>query len=211
MNVRKVLLLSLPVTVLFFAAAVRASAETLQVSVTDQTISITNATAGGKVVLFSCARVSLERNIGVRNAAVVLSDDDHDGAISYNPPNGIPLRSVWAAVDEISGQIATGSRAEFPLNVTPISVDTDVSDLSVELPRLIILLVRPGVGAWYATEFDGQEGDHDGFLDGKVRLTFQDLKKIDGTLAAPLILKNNDSVVCIDPGQLDVFSGQVGH
>jgi len=208
-----VLLLILVVVPGVFAAA----PPVLQVAVSKQVVTVSNVTRGGSIVLFSCSRGGRTRSIAVKPGANVLRDDDQDGVIQFTPPMGfVLLRSVWIAVDEGSGAIAAGARPEFPLIVRPLGeenlrkdVEQQVASLAIDIPRLLVLLVRPGAGAWVEAVFDGEKGDHGG-ANGRVDLSFEDLQTIDGKDKAPKHLKKDDAVIAIDPGQLDVFVAQVG-
>lgn len=194
-----------------------ATTSALSLSVTLQTVTISNVPTGGSVVLFSCARIPGRRSISVQPLAKVLRDETREGAIHYTPATGIPLRSVWIAVDPESGQIATSAPAEFPLIVTPLGessfkkdAEGELASMAVELPRLIVLLVSPKKGAWVLKAFDGEAADHDGHSNGRVELAFEDATTLYGSDRAPKHLKNDDIVVAIDPGHLDVFTVQIG-
>jgi hypothetical protein len=147
----------------------------------------------------------------------VLVDDDRDGVIRFTPTTDIPLRSVWVAVDETTGQTASGAPPGFPLLLSPIGPDGfrkdaggEIASLAVDLPRLVLLLVTPGKGAWLLIGFDGEATDRDGQSNGRIQLSFEDAKTIDGKDNAPKHIKKDDVVVAIDPGHLDVFVTQVG-
>ena len=188
----------------------------LQVAVSKQSVTVSNVTKGGSIVLFTCSRGGMRRSIAVKPGANVLRDDDQDGIVRFTPQTGfVLLRSVWIAVDQGSGAIAAGARPEFPLIVRPLvednlrkDVEQQIASLAIDIPRLLVLLVRPGAGAWAEAVFDGEKGDHGG-ANGRVDLSFEDLQTIDGKDKAPKHLKKNDAVIAIDPGQLDVFVAQV--
>ena len=174
-------------------------------------------TVGGSVVLFYCSRVSRARSIAVRPDAIVLKDNDQDGSVQFVPPDGVPLRSVWVAVDETSGNYVVGSLPDFPVEETPISGDSfrrnvqnDIEALAEDIPTLVVLLVRPASGAWLENGFDGDASDGDGLLNGHVLMNFSSGITIDGTASAPHFLKNGDTVIAIDPGHLDVYTALVG-
>jgi hypothetical protein len=202
---------------LLCSMAAVAAAAPLSIAVDAQSVTVSNVTPRGAIVLLTCSRVGLRRSIGVVPATVLLNDDHGDGTIRYTPPAGVPFRSVWAAVDQSTGQIATAAPPEFPLIVRGLAADTnlkkdvegEIASLSVDIPRLVLLLVRPGAGVWVETVFDGQKGDSDPSL-GRVTLTFEDLVTISGKDKAPKHLRKDDAVVAVDPGHLDLFVAQVG-
>jgi hypothetical protein len=196
---------------LLLCVAVNAGAA-LNVSVDETGVNVSGVARGGSVVLFSCMRVQRTRAIGVKPEAVSLRDDDNDGTIRYAPKDGVPLRSVWIAVDQSSGEAAPAARADFPLLVSPIGdgdfkkdVEGEIASMGQELMRFSMLLVRPGSGAWTLTGFDGEKSDRDGIGDGRVKLAFEDAQTVFGKDKAPKHLKKGDTVVVIDPGHLDVF------
>jgi hypothetical protein len=210
------LLAVVAIALLSFASAA-AAAPALGIAVTKKTVTISNVPSGGTIVLFSCMRSSLYRSVAVKPEARVLHDDDRDGVIRFTPTADIPLRSVWVAVDEASGQTATGAPPGFPLLVSSIGADSfrkdvegEIASLAVDLPRLVLLLVTPGKGAWLLRGFDGEASDRDGQSNGRVQLSFEDATTIDGKDKAPKHIKKDDVVVAIDPGHLDVFVTQAG-
>jgi hypothetical protein len=193
-----------------------ASAPALGIAVTRQSVTVSNVPSGGSIVLLSCSRSSARRSIAVRPNAQMLHDDDRNGVITYTPVGGIPIRSVFIAVDETSGQTATGAPPGFPLLVNAIGeesfrkdVEGYIASLAVDLPSLVVLIVSPGKGAWMLTGFDGRATDHDGQSNGRVQLAFEDGITIDGRDKSPKHLKKDDVVVALDPGHLDIFLTQV--
>jgi len=197
---------------LLVADAAHAADSQFHLTIDSVAVSVSGVSPGGSVVLFSCTRTSSIRSIAVKPSAIVLRDQDHDGVIRYAPTGGVPLRSVWIAVDEGSGQAASIAPADFPLLVSAIGgndlkkdVEGEIASMGLGLPRLSLLVVRPGTGAWIMTGFDGEATDHDQRGDGRVELAFEDAKAVSGKDKAPKHLRKGDTVVAIDPGHLDVF------
>ncbi|MEK6375973.1 MAG: hypothetical protein AABO58_25120 [Acidobacteriota bacterium] len=189
-----------------------APAAALRIAVDRQAVTISNIPGGTAMVLFSCSRVPQARSISVKPEAIVLRDDDHDGVIRHAPADGIPLWSVWAAVNPDSGEVATGARAEYPFIVRSAGPDAlrkdiegELAAMAVELPRISLLLVRPGVGAWLTTTFDGKPDDRDGIANGHVKIDFNDTVAVQGKEKGPKHVKKGDTIVAIDPAHLDVF------
>ena len=194
-----------------------ATAAPLSIAVTAKGVTVSNATKNGDVVLFSCSRYSKYRSIAVRPDVRVLRDDDGDGVVRFAPEAPISLRSVWVAVDQISGETAAGAPPDFPLLLAPVGTDNlrkdvqgEIASLALALPRIIVLLVSPGKGAWVLASVDGEGSDRDSNKDGHVLLSFSDAKAVNGRDKPPNQVKNDDVVVAIDPGHLDVFITQVG-
>jgi hypothetical protein len=202
---------------LLLAASAASAAPALQIAVSAQSVTISNVPANHAIVLFSCSRRSAFRSIAVRPEARVLRDDDHDGVVRFTPADGIALRSVWVAVDESTGETISGARSGFPLLVSAIGPDNfrkdvqgEIASLAVDLPRLVLLIVTPGKGAWLVKGFDGEASDRDGQSNGRVQLSFEDATPIDGKDKPPQHIKKDDVLAAIDPGHLDVFITQVG-
>jgi len=189
------------------------NANGLNVAVGSDAIRVDGITRSGSVVLFSCSRSNRFRSIAVQPSAVVLSDDDADGAVQYVPVSGISSRSVCIAVDTATGAYKAQAAADFPMTVSEISddafkkdVEGEIATLAADLPRLSLLLVRPGAGAWVLTAFDGESTDADAHGDGRIQLAFDGAATLSGKDKAPKHLKKGDTVVAIDPGHLDVFA-----
>ncbi len=206
----------LPGVLVALASATAAQPAPLSIQVSERTITISNTTKGGQVVLFSCSRGMREGRIHVQPAARMLQDDDRDGVVRVVPEGSVLIRSVFVAVDYASGSIATGAHPAYPLLVSPIGAatlrrdsDGDIAQLAHELPRLVLLLVRPAQGAWLLRGRDGDDSDHDASGNGQVLLSFEDAVPITGGNKAPKKLITGDAIAAIDPGHLDVFVGQV--
>jgi hypothetical protein len=201
---------------LLSAVPVRSEPAPLAIVVGESGITISNVTKGGDVVLFSCARGTRDRRIHVQPLASVLHDEDRDGIVSVTRADGVPIRSVWVAVDFTTGSTAAGAHPTFPLLVSSIgegmyrkNAAGEIAELIHEQPRIVLLLVRPGRGAWLLRAFDGGEGDRDGVASGTLSLLFEDARSITGKDKAPKGVKKDDVIVAIDPSHLDVFLGRI--
>jgi hypothetical protein len=179
-------------------------------------VKIGNATPGGSVVLFSAARTSRQGRTHVTRQALMLADENGDGIIEFTPEVRIPMRSVWIAVDYLTGAVAAGAPVSFPLTVSELTAgayrndaDGTIAQLEKQLRRLTLLLVRPGNGAWTAAARDGDEPDADKTRNARVAIAFGAARPIRGSPAAPRGLKRGDVIVAIDPTQLDVYIGRI--
>jgi hypothetical protein len=194
-----------------FPAALLAQ-NTLTMNVSATAVTVTGVTPGEDVVLFSCSK----RNVkGAIRFERIVSDPDKDGVVTLT--GDVPLRSIWIAVDQKSGAVATGSRPEWNVYVSPIApalyrkdAAGAIAELEKETPRLILLLVRPGLGAWTVEGRDGGPTDRDNDLNSHLRLGFEDAQPIvAGKEKAPKNLKAGDVVAAIEPGRMDIYIGQV--
>jgi hypothetical protein len=191
------------------------STASFSLTVTETSVLVAGATLGGDVVLFSYAKVARDGRIQGDARATVLHDEDGDGMIVLNVQ--VPLRSVWVGIDAASGAVASGAHPQFPLVVSEIAPSLlrkdaagEIATLEDQIPRLVLLLVRPAKGAWMLRGRDGGDGDRDGTANGRLSLAFEDTRSIlDLRTKGPQHLKTGDVLVAIDPGHLDVFIGQV--
>jgi hypothetical protein len=188
-----------------------------ELQVNDRAVAITNVPAGASVVLFTCARTTLNRRMHLQTWSKVLSDDDRNGVIEFAAERGVPLRSVWIAVDLATGEHAIGARPDYPLWRAPLALsrfrkdaEGELAAIEFELPRLILLFVRPGKGAWIVSSDEGGAGDGDGTPNFKLLIRASDAVAVAGKDAPPRHLRNGDFVAAIDPGSLDIWSTEVG-
>lgn len=178
-------------------------------------VRITNLAPGAQVVLFSYAKYVKRETLFADAQARLLSDEDSDGVITL--ASDVPNASVWVAIDYETGGVATGALRGFALSVRPIAetlfrkdADEAIHGLEQVVPRLHVLLVRPGLGAWTLRVREGGDGDRDGEANGRIRLAFEDAQPIPGGKEkAPQNLKAGDIVVAVDPGRLNLFVSEV--
>jgi hypothetical protein len=198
------------------AAAVPCSGVDLALTVTASTVTVTDVSKGGRVALLG-ATVDTIRGVQTFSTfSEALIDPDGDGTIVFTPPSGIPVRSVWVAVDIGSGSRAIGSRVGhqvisviFPLQSLKKNADGLVEALEQNRATLDLLLVRPGDGAWIVRGADGLANDDDSTT-GRLKLTFETAAPLGDTKKAPKQLKRGDVVAAIDPLFLEVFLGEIG-
>lgn len=180
-------------------------------------VSVANVPIGGSVVLFTVQRTSRSGGIHLHDSAEVLTDDDRDGVVRFVPEKGVPLRSIWVAAELGSGAHAVASHPEFPLYARPLTetnlrkdAQGAIATLEMEIPRLMLLLVSPGKGAWVLKSTEGGRGDGDAVPDGQLSMVFEQATSVDGKEKAPKHLKAGDFIAVVNPGQLDVWTAEVG-
>jgi len=203
---------------LFGVTAAAAPPEPLKVAVDQHSVTISNVTPGGSVILFYCSRIPQPRSISVIADALVIHDDDRDGIVRFTPKEPIALRSVFLAVDEANSQYAAGTPPGLPLELRPLpgaALEKDsegqVATLTVDTPRSLLLVVRPGMGAWVLRSYDGGPVDRDRHGNGRQQLAFEDAHRVDGKENAPKHLKVDDVVAVIDPGHLAVYVSKISN
>ena len=180
-------------------------------------VTINNVPSSGSIALFTVARTTRNRHIHLESRVEVLTDDDRDGTVQYTPENRTPLRSVWVAAELSSGAYAIAAHPDFPLYMQPLPAASlrkdstgEIAALELEIPRLLLLLVRPGKGAWLLRSAEGGAGDSDATPNRKLSMLFEHAIPVAGKEKAPANLKSGDFVAAIDPGQLDVWAATIG-
>ncbi len=132
------------------------------------TVQVSGVTPGGTVVIYGVTMGRNDYTNGLYRFQTALTDDDHDGVVTYDPGQPIPFIGVWIAVDATSGQFAIGAprRSILPaarLLTQPFrkngagAVDT----FSHGYPSLEMLYIHPGGGVWVVHAFDGARTDRD--------------------------------------------------
>jgi hypothetical protein len=184
-------------------------------SFTEDSVVASGLTAGGDVVFFGVAREPRELIGRIVDRETVLHDDDGDGVVSWALEVAVPVRSMWAAVDLASGQWGLGTPGEYPLRL----LDTETSETKEsdgQLNRILVrrdfvelLLVRPGVGAWMAQLFDGDELDRDGAATVSVLAAPADLQPVASSPKAPEVFQPGDVVVVMDPDAMALSATRV--
>jgi hypothetical protein len=152
---------------------------------------------------------------------LTASDDDRDGVVKFAYPKGVPLRSVWIAVDQRNGDIGAGVPSGYTLRMTAIppgawkrKSGAAIDALSIEHKALEYLLVHPGQGVWRWEADQGSRRDEDGLDDNIVTISSASLRpagkdKGKGSSAAPAKFSAGDTMVAIDPFSLEVITSRV--
>jgi hypothetical protein len=191
-----------------------ATEHTVHVTLQDHSLSLSDVTPGGKVVLFAMSMRQERGMPTLRRFAQVLTDEDGDGTIVYEPGGGVPLRSVWVAIDLANGSIASVYPAGNELTARALSGDEVGRDaesraIAVREQRLNldVLLVRPGTGVWIRRAREGGSTDSDHSRDGLLTVNFSDAQALDTAYgSAPTHLQAGDVVAAIDPARLELLT-----
>lgn len=199
-----------------------ATQQRLSLTATHDQLTMTNVVKRGRVVVAGMTIQSENGMRRLRRFAEVLTDTDGDGQVEYAPEGKVPQRSAWAAVDLTNGSVATvggPGLTEYlsPLPETVFKKDVDglVDAFATGTSWLDLVLVRPGdgegAGAWRAHVYDGEAGDADAALDGKVKLFFESgTPLLVSFKTAPKHVKKDDVVVLIDLRHLRLAFTSIG-
>src|SRR6266496_3550457 len=71
---------------------------------TGKTVTASRLRQGGAVVFFGVAKIPLRYNWRIVRWQEVLTDDDHDGVITFAVDQAIPASSMWAVIDLQTGE-----------------------------------------------------------------------------------------------------------
>lgn len=188
-----------------------AAAAPLRITFDERAVQISGVTTKGQVVLLGVSRTVEEDDFTtVRRYREMLSDEDGDGTVRYQLQPGVPLRSVWAAVDLTSGQFEAGAPADFRVHRVnwrgrglirrPDGLDAveDVRTLSE------LLVVRPSVGAWALRVSDGDETDEDNTINGRLQGVLDHLEPLGSSPEPPMTFQRDDVVLALDPTVLEL-------
>lgn len=213
----------MPMTRPFFLAvaatvliASTAAAATLSVHADDKRVTISNATPSRTVFLFGMT-LSNERSLPTLRRFAEVVPADGSGAAVFEPPHGIPLRTIWFAVDAESGDSAVSGRSDGDVDAKPLvehsfrkNSDALIEAIEDERISADLLLVRPKSGAWTLFAIEGGPADADHAGNGRLALPFADAKPLQPSYGeAPKHLKKGDVIAIIDPGQLEIFTATV--
>jgi hypothetical protein len=170
-------------------------------------------TPQGRVVWFSIAR-----EISCQAATIVprielQTDVDGDGKVRLELSSGVPLRSIWFAVDLETGEAGVGAPEGFPLleaQMPERAIPAALNRLDLERRFVYLLLVRPGAGAWMLRAGDGGASDEDGEPDGTLRAMLSDLTTVGDGPAPPAHVSPGDLLLVIDPNRMTFLRARIG-
>ncbi len=206
----KVLVILLGVSAAWSLLALRAVAETpFGLGFEAQGVTISGATPGGDVVLWSVYRERLARistRVGKLGDRVTA---DASGAARLDLGRDVPGLSVWAAVDLASGRTVLASPGAFQwaeIDAKAHRIDKALGRLAVDRHALAVLVVRPGAGSWQGNVFDGGVLDEDGAYDGSLRASLSAFLPDRKSGHAPPQFQAGDVVVAVDPDDLSAFA-----
>jgi len=189
----------------------------ITVQVNPKEIVVSGVSPGSDVYLFGGLQVAHGYYSSLERADLTATDDDHDGVVHFPYPKGVPLRSVWVAVDQRNGELGIGARTGYPLKVSAIppgawkrrsgnAVDT----VSIAHKALQYLLVHPGQGTWIWQARQGGPLDEDGLNDHVLTISPDHMRpaKRPGP-PPPHAFPGGAVLVVIDPFTLEVLTSRV--
>ena len=189
----------------------------ITVQVSAKEIVVSNVSPGTDVYLFGALQEGRGFYSSLLTVDLTASDDDRDGIVKFAYAKGVPLRSVWIAVDQRNGDIGAGVPSGYTLRMTSIPPGAwkrksgpGIDALAIEHKALEYLVVHPGQDAWRWEADQGSKRDEDGLNDNIVTVSpgsFLPGKK--GKGKPPNIFSASDVVVAVDPFSLAVLTSRV--
>ncbi len=142
----------------------------IEIEPTTASVTITDVTPGGEVAVMWASRLFDVVPQTSRDTFIAV-DDDRDGEIVLDDlDKEILAGALWSVVDVASGSFAAYRLGSSSVPATDITQGAHSIGGTVEPSKVVsapggrvfLLLVRPGVGAWYSEVYDGTENDRDG-------------------------------------------------
>jgi hypothetical protein len=147
---------------------------------------------------------------------------DANGSTSYQIDEGVPVRSVWFAVDSQTSEYAGGApgapgelTVARPLLAQPAAVagvqeTTDVLNIDAELAD--VLIVRPGGGVWTGSCGRNSMKDINRGKSGTMQLSLNQVASTSTTPGHPDTILSSDLIIVVDAERLLYYVGNIaGH
>jgi|CXWL01.1.fsa_nt_gi hypothetical protein len=113
-------------------------------------VTVTGLSPGGSVAVFGACRRSFDYYERRERYLEVLHDDDQDGGVRFDVPEGLPWMSAWVVVDLASGERAAVAPEGWPLEeatfLSPVSA-SQLVEIQASATELELLWVRPDLEA----------------------------------------------------------------
>jgi hypothetical protein len=180
-----------------------------------QAVAASGMTPKGRMIWFSVAREISRQAATIVPRIELATDDDGDGKVRLELGTGVPVRSIWFAVDLETGAAAVASPEDYSPQEVELpgkAIPAALNRLDLDRQLVYVVLVRPGAGAWKLRVGDGGASDEDGQPDGTLRAA---LVRFEGIGPAPLPppehLSPRDLLLVIDPDRMEFLRFQVGN
>jgi len=188
----------------------------ISVQVNAKEIVVSGVSPGADVYLFGTLQEGHGFYSSLLTVDLTASDDDRDGIVRFAYPKGVPLRSVWIAVDLRNGDLGAGVPSGYTLRMTSIppgawkkKSGAAIDALAIEHKALEYLFVHPGQGVsrWEADQ--GSKRDEDGLDDNVLTVSPASMRPATKSKsAAPKSFSAGDVVVAVDPFTLEVITSR---
>ncbi len=191
---------------LFTAATVFAAAPGPVITFGERTVTATGVRPGAQILFFAVVRIPREYDFRITRWQALVTDDRHDGTVSYNTPEAIPRSSVWVIVDTSTGETVVanpqGSVRAIPRGRSVAKPDGTL--FTFDHVYLDLLYIHAGKGVWMWHLADGAAGDRDG-PNGYATADITNGDQIAGSSQGAKIVPGG-TVIAIDYMTLDVLT-----
>lgn len=163
---KRLTILAFTLALALAAHAASDSAGAPAIAFTGTTVRVSGITPGGTVVIYGVTLVRVDFADHVERFRNAVSDDDHDGIVTWDIGKTVPQDGMWVAVDATNGQFVVGTpRFGIPVAAPPSQllrktaglVDTFAFDYS----SVEAVYIHPGHGVWAVHAYDRGVHDHD--------------------------------------------------
>ncbi len=191
-------------SILHTAAALPAEPPQIVITANGELLAITGLTPNAPVVVLAGWWT---KSYGSTDSAQILRDATASatGEVSVALDRVIPQTAFIAVADVASGRVTAVDvgQPRFRRSVIPAkrfrrSTGGDYDDVTLPHERALIVVIRPGVGAWLHKAGDGGINDHDGISDGWIRTDPGRMQPIAQSPPAPKKIKPKDVVLVLD-------------
>jgi len=177
------------------------------------TVVVNGITPNGAAVILGAVRDRTGHQTVVWHYQQILTDTEGRGTVVLEPQAPLDQSSLWAVIDLASGAIAVaasggGLLVEDPVPSDLLSWEQDgtVGAFGTRLRAADLIVVRPGIGAWFISARDGGADDLDGEANGVLMLDPDDLEPVDpGSTETLGNLAPGDVVLALSPQTLHFY------
>lgn len=187
---------------LFLSTSV-SGAEGLSLRVGEKELLVSGARPGASVLVIGVTREPRGFTSLMRTHALPAATADARGEATIAYGSAVPAKSLWIAVDALTGMTAAAAPAEQPLRQFEIAATDAAERLAFQRTALELLVVRPGAGAWSVSANEGGRGDGDRSVDGRLTMVASELEAVLGKERLSGGLRAGDVVVALDPHELE--------
>jgi hypothetical protein len=193
------------------------AAAALALRVERDAVVATEVTRGGSAVFFAVTFETGSVPLRARQATI-LRDDDGDGTVKLEMPEGVPFIGIWSVTDLATGAVRLATKEGYEL----IDLE-EPAELSFrggergEFDRfehraqdVELLVVRPGEGAWTLRGTNGAQEDLDFEPNATLVLGMDRLTSLAENGRAASGVRAGDVVVLIDVASMRASAGTVG-
>lgn len=194
------------------AVTITNAQDPLAITFAEKKLTVTNATPAGRVLLLAVDRQPAVFLFAYAHYALVTEEKGSKGTVSFDLGANPGTSSVWIVADLPTGRTAVARPSGSPYQelALPLRRGTN-SGATFETPGSVldIVVLRPGIGAWFRSAGDGAAGDAGPKADRKITFDVSALEPFFGTSAAAGDLHPHDLVIGIDEDTQKYFVTEV--